>query len=125
MDEHFRGGHIGGHGDRVLVAQAGDIHDAVIHVGILGIVEEEDHIDLIVNDTLADLLDSPVFVGQEQIDRKTGGLRDHAAGGVGGAYGVLGQQSAVRGAELDHQLLLAVVTHDSNIHGGVYLLLCS
>jgi len=38
---------------------------------------------------------------------------------------VLGQQSAVRGAELDHQLLLAVVTHDSNIHGGVYLLLCS
>ena len=85
MDEHFRGGHIGGHGDRVLVAQAGDIHDAVIHVGILGIVEEEDHIDLIVNDTLADLLDSPVFVGQEQIDGQAGGLRHHSAGGVGGA----------------------------------------
>ena len=59
---------------------------------------------------------------QEQIDRKTGGLRDHAAGGVGGAYGVLGQDAAVSSAELDHQFLLMVVAHQCDVHGVANLL---
>ena len=57
-----------------------------------------------------------MLVGQEQVDVQAGGLGHHAAGGVGGADGVFGQNAAVCGAELDHQLLLLVVTHERDIH---------
>ena len=82
--------YVGGYRDRVLVTQSGDIHDALVHLVVLGRVEEQHHVDLIVDDALADLLHTPVLVGEKQIDRQAGGLRHHAAGGVGGADDVLG-----------------------------------
>ena len=124
VNEQLGGGHVSGQGDGVLVTQAGDIHDAVVHVGVLGVVEEQDHVDLIVDDALADLLDAAVLVGQEQVDRQAGGLRHHTPRGIGGADGVLGQDPAVGGAELDHQLLFAVVAHKGDVHGGYLLISC-
>ena len=122
VDQQLSGGHVGGHGDGVLVTQLGDGQHAVVQLSGAGVVEEQHHVDLVVDDALTDLLDAAVGVGQEQIDRKTGGLRDHAAGGVGGAYGVLGQDAAVSSAELDHQFLLMVVAHQCDVHGVANLL---
>lgn len=102
----------------MLVAQAGDIQHVLVHLVVLGGVEEQHHVDLVVDNALADLLDASVLVGEEELDRQTGGLRHHAPGRVGAADGVLGQNAAIGGAELYHQLLLFDVTHNCDIHGS-------
>ena len=68
VDEHLGGGHVGGHGDRVLVAQPGDIEDVLVISWSWGELKKEHQVDLIVDDALADLLDAPVLMGQEQVD---------------------------------------------------------
>ena len=56
-----------------------------------------------------DLLDPAVLVRQKKIDRQTGGLGHQLAGGVGGAYGMLGENAAVSDTELRHKLLFRVM----------------
>ena len=36
VDQEFSGGHVGSHGDGVLVAQAGDVQHILVHLVILG-----------------------------------------------------------------------------------------
>ena len=108
----------------MLVTQAGDIQHVLIHLVVQGGVEEQHQIDHVVHDLLADLLNAAVLVGQEEIDLQSGGVGDHAAGGVGGAYGMLGQDAAVGGTELYHQILLFGMTHDCDIHGGLPSFIC-
>ena len=64
------------------------------------------------------LLAAAVVEGQETVDAQAGGFADLKAGGGGGAKGVLGQNAAVSGAELDHQFLFVVVSDQCDIHGG-------
>ena len=109
---------VGSKGDVVVVAHLVDVLEVGVQIAGLGIGEEQDHIDLVVGDTGADLLAAAVGVGQEQTHRQAGGLGDQAAGGVGRADGVLGQHAAVGDAELYHQLFLVVMTHQSDIHTG-------
>ena len=65
VDQHLGGGHVGGDGDGVLVTQVGDIQHIVVHAVVLRGVEEEDHIDLIIDNALTDLLDTAVLMGEE------------------------------------------------------------
>ena len=62
------------------------------------------------------VLAAAVVEGQETVDAQTGGFADLKPGGGGGAKGVLGQNAAVSGAELDHQFLFVVVCHESDVH---------
>ena len=111
VDEHLGGGHVGGEGDVVLVAQIGDIFQVGVQVIGLGIGEEEDHVDLVVGDPGPDLLAAAVFVGEEEVHRQSGGLGHQLTRGVGGADGVLGEDAAVGDAELHHQFFFPVVAH--------------
>src|SRR5699024_10638028 len=105
-------------GHVVLVAQAGDIVQILVQIVGVGVVEKEDHINLVVGNAGADLLGAAVGMGHKQLDRQAGGLRHQTPGAAGGAHRVLGEDAAVSDAELHHQLLLCVVTHKSNVHGN-------
>ena len=90
----------------------------VVFIGrVARVGEEEHHVDLVVGDASADLLAAAVLVGQEEGDIQAGGLFDDIPGGVGGAEGMLGQNTAVSYSELRHQLLFFVVSHQCDIHG--------
>ena len=115
-DQHFGGGHIAGEGDVVLVAQLGDIQNVLVGGALVGIVEAQHHVDLVVGDAGADLLAAAVFKGQKAVYLQAGGLLHLLAGVGGGAQGVLRQNAAVGGAELHHQLLAVVVSDQGNIH---------
>ena len=115
-DEHFSGGEVGGKGDVVLVAELGDIGQAVVILRVGGVAEEEDHIDLVVGDARADLLGAAVDARHEQVDRKAARFADHLTGHAGGAESVTGQNAGVSRAELDHQFLFVVVCHESDVH---------
>ena len=115
-DEHFGGGDVGGEGDVVLVAELGDIGQAVVVLGTVRVAEIEDHIDLVVGDARADLLGAAVDARHEQVDRKAARFADHLTGHAGGAERVTGQNAGVSRAELDHQFLFVVVCHESDVH---------
>ena len=108
----------------MLVAQAGDIQHVLVHDIVLGGVEKENHVDLVVDNALPDLLDAPVLVGEEELHRQAGRLRHHTPGGVGRADRVLGEYAAVGGTELDHQVLLFGMAHNGDIHGDGTSLVC-
>ena len=114
--QHLGGGDIAGIGDVVLVAQAGDIDD--VRGGLLGvgIVEAEDHVQLVIGDAGADLLATAVVKAHKSVDGQACGLGHHLAGGGGGAKGMLGQDAAIGGAELDHEFLAVVVSDQCDIH---------
>ena len=59
---------------------------------------------------------------QEAVNVQAGGLGDLLAGDGGGAEGVMGQNAAVGGAELYHQLFFVVMGDDGDIHGEDRLL---
>ena len=113
-----KGGHIAGIGDIVLVAQAEDIGHVLVRDFLVGVAEAENHVQLIIGNAGCNLLAAAVVEGQEAVDAQAGGLADLEAGGGGGAKGVLGQNAAVCGAELDHQFLFVVVGDQCDIHGG-------
>jgi hypothetical protein len=54
--------------------------------------------------------------GQEPVDGQPRGVGDDLAGGGGGAQGMLGQNPAVGGAELSHQLLFVIMGDQGDIH---------
>ena len=68
-------------------------------------------------------LAAAVLEGQEAVYGQTGGVLHLLAGIGGGAQGMLGQNTAVSGAELDHQLFTVVVCDQGDIHIG-YSLSC-
>ena len=116
--QHLGGGHIAGIGDIVLVAQAEDIGHVLVRDFLVGVAEAENHVQLIIGNAGCNLLAAAVVEGQEAVDAQAGGLPDLETGGGGGAKGVLGQNAAVCGAELDHQFLFVVVGDQCDIHGG-------
>ena len=56
--------------------------------------------------------------------RQAGGVLHLFAGIGGGTQGMLGQNTAVSGAELDHQLLAVIVCDQGDIHVDSLLLCC-
>ena len=99
-------------------AETGDIGDLSCHLLIVGIVEEQHQVELVVGDAGADLLAAAVGIGQEAVYVQTGGIGYHVTGGVGGVDVVLGQNTGISGAELYHQLFLVIVGHKGDIHGS-------
>ncbi|MPM90269.1 hypothetical protein SDC9_137390 [bioreactor metagenome] len=102
VDEHLRRGHVGGDRNVILVAQAGDIVEVRVQIAGLGIGKKQNHINFVVSDSGADLLTSPVGVGEEKAHRQARGLGHQLARRVGGAHGMLGQNAAVSNAKLHH-----------------------
>ena len=95
--------------------------EQIIHGGI----KEENHIDLVVADSLTDLFNSAQFMGEELIDIQSRGIGDHLSSGVGSADSMLGQDAAIRSTELNHQVLLFRMTHNCDVHGtGTSYFLC-
>ena len=101
-----------------LLAQAEDIGHVLVRDFLVGVAEAENHVQLIIGNAGCNLLAAAVVEGQEAVDAQAGGLADLETGGGGGAKGVLGQNAAVCGAELDHQFLFVVVGDQCDIHGG-------
>ena len=89
---------------------------------LIGIVEAQHHINLIIGDAGRDLLATAVLEGQETVYGQTGGILHLLAGIGGGAQGVLSQDAAVGGAELHHQLFAVVVCDQGDVHICVQLL---
>ena len=56
LDQHLRRRHVGGEGDAVAVAEAGDLINALLGTEIVRVTEIEDEVDLVVCDAGADLL---------------------------------------------------------------------
>lgn len=83
---------------------------------LVGVGEAQYHVDLVIGNARGDLLPAAVGEGQKTVYGQSGGIGDLLSGAGGGAEGVLGQDAAVGGAELDHQLLAVVVCHQCNIH---------
>ena len=102
VNQQFRSGNIAGEGDRMLITQTHDIHDFCVEQIIHGGIEKEDHVNLIVADSLTDLLNSAQLMGQELVDLQSGGIGDHLSSGVGSADSMLGQDAAIRSTELNH-----------------------
>jgi hypothetical protein len=82
----------------------------------MGVVKENNHVDLVVGDASANLLAAAVGVGEEQLDGKSGRLGHLEASSVGGAHGMLGKNTTVGNAELHHQFFLVVMTHERYVH---------
>ena len=66
----------------------------------------------------AALLAAAVGISQKAVDLEAGGVGNHVAGGVGGVDMMLGEDARIGRTELDHEFLLVVVRHESNIHRG-------
>ena len=116
--QHFGSGDVAGEGDVVLVAQAGNVGYVPGHAFVGGIVEEENQVELVIGNAGTDLLAASVGVGEEAVDVQSGRFGHHMTGGVGGVEVVLGQDTGIGRAELDHQILLVVVGHQSDVHEG-------
>ncbi len=56
-------------------------------------------------------------MSQEELYGQSGGIGYQSSGAAGGADSMPGENSAIGNAELHHQFLLVVVTHESDVHG--------
>ena len=111
LDKDLRGGHISGDGDGVSVAKPFYFVDLNLIGGVVGIHKIEDKIDLVVSDAGADLLAASLRAGKAQGYWQTGGFGNELARGLSRAEGMSCKDAAVRNAELDHELLFAVMGH--------------
>ena len=100
----------------MLIAQGGDIVEIAVQIIRVGVIEEKNHVDLVVGDARANLLTAAMGMGQEQLNGQTGSLSDQISGAVGGADGVLGENAALGNAELYHQFFLFIMAHKGDIH---------
>ena len=99
----------------MLVAEPGELVDAVKALRVRRVAEAEHEVYLVISYPRAYLLGA-LLVVQVQGYGQTGGLADEFAGRGCGADVVLRENAAVGDAELDHQFLLSVVGQQRNIH---------
>ena len=110
-DEHLRACQIGGNGDIVLITVPdGFDHLAVIPgIGIVGVGEQQDQIDLVIGDPGIDLLVAALLMGQKKGNGQTGIVTNQPSGGSGGIQAVLGKHTLICGTELNHQFFFLVM----------------
>ena len=110
MDQHLGGGDVGGHGDVVHIAQAQQSHlIRLAGLGIDGVAEEQQQVDLVAGNAGRDLLVAALHPGQKTLYLQAGGLGNQFTGSAGRHQFMLAQNAAVRRAELNHQLLFGVM----------------
>ena len=88
-------------------------------VGIVRVVEEDDHVDLVIGNARVDLLMAALVFRQEQTHGQTRRLRDQTACRRRGGDGMLGEDAFIRGTELNHQLFFLVMRHQGDIHAAL------
>ena len=81
-----------------------------------GVAEEQQQVDLVAGNAGRDLLVAALHTGQKTLYLQAGGLRNQFAGRAGRHQFMLAQNTAVRRAELNHQLLFGVVRDQGNRH---------
>ena len=117
VDEHLRGGDVGGQRDVMHITQAQQGH----LVGLAGlcvdrIAEEQEQIDLIAGNAGCDLLITALNTCQKALDLQTRCLGDQLAGGTRSHQFMLAQNPAIRRTELNHQLFFGVMRNQCNRH---------
>ena len=99
------------------IAKALDLQQVMLLRRVIDarIGEKQQQIHLVVGDPRAHLLLATLGPGQVQGDWQARGLSHKASGGGGGGKIVLFENALVCDAELDHQFLLLILRHDSDI----------
>ena len=85
LHQNLRSGGVGGKGNLILVTKALNLVYIVKALGVCGIAEEENQVDLVEGDPCANLLCAALIGVHVEGDGKTGGLADQLAGYMSGA----------------------------------------
>ena len=81
-----------------------------------GVAEEQQQVDLVAGNAGRDLLVAALHPGQKTLYLQAGGLGNQFAGSAGRHQFMLAQNTAVRRAELNHQLLFGVMCNECDRH---------